>query len=95
MMRALMGFFLFDFKSFDFDTLVCEWFGHAWAALLVMAVAGSVSAQSVDDFTLIDANSDLAIAGFDPMPNASVIHLNLTPQINIRANTSGALGSVV
>lgn len=51
----------------------------------------------VRDFTLINALTDLPIAGFDPIPNGAVIDINELPtnQINIRANVNtNTVGSV-
>ncbi len=55
----------------------------------------AAAAQTVDDFTLINAASDQPMPGFDPIPDPSVINLDSTPQINIEANVSGSVGSVV
>ena len=53
--------------------------------------------QSVASFTLIDADTDQPIAGFDPIASGATINLATLPsrQLNIRANTSPAtVGSV-
>lgn len=57
----------------------------------------TTSSISVQTFTLIDANTDQAIAGFDPLPNNAILDLATLPtrNLNIRANTSPAsVGSV-
>ena len=51
---------------------------------------------AVLSFTLIDADTDQPIAGFDPIPANAVIDISVYgTQFNIRANTEGAIGSVV
>ena len=43
----------------------------------------------VANFTLINADTDSAVPGFDPIPNGAVLdRLNLPPNLNIRANIS-------
>lgn len=54
-------------------------------------------AQSVASFTLINAETDQPIAGYDPIPSGANINLFTLPtrNVNIRANTSPAtVGSV-
>jgi len=53
--------------------------------------------MAVTGVTLMNAESDLPIAGFDPMPAWTVLNLAALPtrQLNVRANTTpGTLGSV-
>ena len=70
------------------------------AALTALAFgvrAFADTAPVVDSLTLIDADSDAPIAGFDPIRNHSVINLSLLPSrnLNIRANTTPpTVGSV-
>jgi hypothetical protein len=55
------------------------------------------SSQSVTTFTLINADTDQPIAGYDPLPSGAVLNLTTLPtrNLNIRANTSPAtVGSV-
>ena len=55
------------------------------------------SGQSVASFTLIDADNDVPIAGYDPIPDAATLNLATLPtrNLNIRANTNpAAVGSV-
>lgn len=57
----------------------------------------SIETQEVTSFTLIDADSDQPIAGFDPLPEGAVLNLATLPtqNLNLRANTSPAtVGSV-
>ncbi|MBO9702608.1 MAG: DUF5060 domain-containing protein [Sporocytophaga sp.] len=43
----------------------------------------------LQSFTLINANTELPVSGFDPIPNNSIINRNVTgSNLNIRANTS-------
>jgi len=66
------------------------------AALLgCLLPALSAQAQSVNDFTLVNALTDQAVGDFDPLFNGAKINLSKLPQINIVANGSGAIGSVV
>lgn len=50
----------------------------------------------LQSFTLINANTELPVAGFDPIPNNSIINRNVTgSNLNIRANTaSTGIGSI-
>ena len=53
--------------------------------------------QTVTSFTLIDADSDQAISGYDPIASGANLNLAVLPtrNLNIRANTSpGTVGSV-
>ncbi len=55
------------------------------------------SGQSVASYTLINADTDLPIAAYDPIPSNATIDLNTLPtrNLNVRANTSPAtVGSV-
>lgn len=59
--------------------------------------AGTATVQTLDSFTLIDADSDHPIAGFEVMPDGIVVDLGTLPtrHLNIRANTTPAtVGSV-
>lgn len=51
---------------------------------------------SVSSFTLINADTNQPIAGYDPIPNTATINLTAlnTPRINVRANVSGNTQSV-
>ncbi|MDF1505525.1 hypothetical protein, partial [Roseisolibacter sp. H3M3-2] len=54
-------------------------------------------AQAVTSFTLIDADTDQPIAGYDPIANGASLNLNALPtrNLNVRANTTPAtVGSV-
>lgn len=54
--------------------------------------------QAVTGLTLIDADTDQPVAGFDPMASGAVLNLGTLPtrNLNLRANTSPAtVGSVV
>ena len=53
--------------------------------------------QAVESFTLINADTDQPIAGFDPLPDGATLDLSELPtrKLNIRANTDPAeVGSV-
>lgn len=84
-----------------------------WLAALMALMLGACSAdttspelsesvmefqsQAVTSFTLIDADADQPIAGFDPLPEGAVLNLATLPtrNLNIRANTSPqTVGSV-
>ncbi|MGB0717366.1 MAG: PKD domain-containing protein, partial [Phycisphaerae bacterium] len=59
--------------------------------------AGQTDALTVSSFTLIDADADEPIPGFDPIPDNAVIALSTLPttQLNVRANTNPqVVGSV-
>ncbi len=61
--------------------------GAAWLLLL--------NRPGVKDFTLIDPETDQPIAGYNPIPDGSVLNLKRLPQhLNIRANVAGAFESV-
>ena len=56
-----------------------------------------VSGQAVTSLTLFNADTDLPIAGYDPLPSGAVLNLATLPtkNLNIRANTNPAtVGSV-
>ncbi|MEO5727077.1 MAG: hypothetical protein ABI134_20230 [Byssovorax sp.] len=59
---------------------------------------GSVSAglSSVTGLSLINADNDQPIAGFDPIASNATVSLSALPtsNLNIRANLTGAVGSV-
>jgi hypothetical protein len=61
------------------------------ATFATATVSGSVSS-----FTLINADTDTPISGFDPMPAGATLNLATLPtrNLSIRANTSGTIGSV-
>ncbi|MBC8084124.1 MAG: PQQ-dependent sugar dehydrogenase [Hymenobacter sp.] len=55
------------------------------------------SAQAVSSFTLFNADTDLPIAGYDPLPGGAALNLATLPtrNLNIRANTNPAtVGSI-
>ncbi len=57
----------------------------------------TASAQAVVSFTLFNADTDLPIAGYDPLPSGATLNLATLPtrNLNIRANTNPAtVGSV-
>ena len=65
-------------------------------AFLSIAVSGAAQ-QSVTSLTLINADTDLSMTGFDPLVNGAVIDLATVPSqnMNIRANTlPNPVGSV-
>lgn len=63
----------------------------------IMAAVEPGTDQEVVSFTLINADTDRPIAGFDPLPQSAVLNLATLPtrRLNIRANTDPAtVGSV-
>jgi glucose/arabinose dehydrogenase len=59
--------------------------------------AVTAPAQAVTSLTLFNADTDLPIAGYDPLPNGATLNLATLPtrNLNIRANTNPAtVGSV-
>lgn len=64
--------------------------------LLCVMAAGCLSAADVSSFTLINADSDLPVAGYDPIPSGVVLMLSALPtsNLNLRANVNGSVGSV-
>ena len=70
--------------------------------LLVLAACGrqapqeeSLITQATATLTLINADTDSPITGFDPIPNGAVLNLQTLPtqNLNVRANV-GSVGSV-
>ncbi|MFC4455840.1 hypothetical protein [Deinococcus sonorensis] len=50
---------------------------------------------AVTSLTLMDADTDRPVAGFDPIPAGATLRLSALPRhLNLRANTSGAVRSV-
>jgi hypothetical protein len=70
------------------------------AALSILVTAGgspAEAAQAVTSLTLLNADTDQPIAGYDPMPSGATLNLATLPttNLNIRANTSPiTVGSV-
>jgi len=66
-----------------------------WAVLV--KVEGAPSTLKVDSFTLIDADSDQPVVGFDPLADGATVNLAVLPtkSLNVRANVSAGTGSVV
>jgi endoglucanase len=65
--------------------------------LVALSVAlGQGNVGTVKHLTLVDADRDEAIAGFDPMKNGATLNLNKlpTPLLSIEAVTEGTVGSV-
>ncbi|MBC8163707.1 MAG: hypothetical protein H7Z42_21070 [Roseiflexaceae bacterium] len=57
----------------------------------------TVQSQTVESFTLINADTDQPVVGFDPLPDGTTLNLATLPtrNLNIRANTGlAAVGSV-
>ncbi len=65
-------------------------------SLLPSLAAGQNYQAAVVSFSLINADKDQPIAGFDPLTNGATLNLALLPtrNLNIRANTSGTVASV-
>lgn len=63
---------------------------------LLLAGLGALQAADVTSLTLINAANDTPIAGYDPIPAGASLDLATLPttQLNVRANVSGAVGSV-
>ncbi len=77
------------------------WVAISVAALIAAMAPGRLAVaqttQSVTNFTLINADTDLPVAGFNPIPSGATINLTLLPtsNLNIRANTTpSTVGSV-
>jgi hypothetical protein len=53
-------------------------------------------AGAVESFTLIDAETDKPVPGFDPIPDGAVLRLGKLPsrRLNIRANATPGVGSI-
>jgi hypothetical protein len=69
----------------------------AYCIVLLHALDVAAQTPAVNSLTLINANTDLPVAGFDPIPNGATIDLASLPTVNlnIRANTTPAsTGSV-
>ena len=50
---------------------------------------------AVSSLTLINADTDRPVPGFDPIPAGAVLRLSALPRhLNVRANTAGGVGSV-
>jgi hypothetical protein len=64
--------------------------------LMSALVAGLLPAADVTSFTLIDADSDQPVAGYDPVPAGAQLDLATlpVPRLNLRANLTGGVGSV-
>ena len=71
------------------------------SALLFLSACGrnsdaTISTAAVTSFTLIDASTDEAIAGYDPFTDGAVLNLNELPDdLSIRANATGVTESVI
>jgi Divergent InlB B-repeat domain len=75
----------------------CTLTGNAPVTVTATFATRSSTGASVQSFTLINADTDRPIAGFDPLPDGATLNLNTLPtrRLNIRANTSPAtVGSV-
>ncbi len=67
------------------------------ACCSVLLYPAKAAAQTVNSLTLLNADTDVPIAGFDPIPNGATIDLSALPTVNlnIRANTTpSTTGSV-
>lgn len=64
--------------------------------LLCALAAGLLPAADVVSLTLINADTDQAVAGYDPIPAGASLNLASLPttRLNLRANLDGAVGSV-
>ena len=64
---------------------------------LLLVAAAPAAAADVTSFTLIDADADVPIPGHDPLLDSAVLDLTALPtrNLNVRADLSGAAGSVV
>nr|WP_184030278.1 hypothetical protein [Deinococcus budaensis] len=73
--------------------------GAAGAGVLVnftvVRSAQQAPAIAVNSLTLIDADTDRPVPGFDPIPAGARLRLSALPRhLNVRANVSGGVGSV-
>jgi hypothetical protein len=76
--------------------------GKDWAVRVTLTSgggggSGGGTAQEVSSLTLIDADTDQPVAGFDAMESGAVLNLGLLPtrNLNVRANTTpSVVGSV-
>ena len=68
--------------------------GGAAAVATLIALSGSPvsAAQAVNSVTLINADTNQPIAGYDPLPNGATLDLSTLPtdNLNIRANCAFA-----
>ncbi|HYG78185.1 MAG TPA: DUF5060 domain-containing protein [Planctomycetota bacterium] len=67
------------------------------AATTVTATYKTATAQAVSSFTLINADTDVAVPGYDPLNNGATLNLATLPtrNLSVRANTNPAtVGSV-
>lgn len=63
--------------------------------LFLLLGSGVCLADAVTSFSLINADTDVPVSAFDPLPNGATLNLATLPQITVRANTSPAtVGSV-
>ena len=62
----------------------------------VTVTVNTSSGPAVVSITLINADTDQPVAGFDPLPNGSTLNLATLPtrNLNLRANVTGTVGSV-
>ncbi|MEO1086194.1 MAG: DUF5060 domain-containing protein, partial [Acidobacteriota bacterium] len=64
-------------------------------ALTVAFAISPARAADVTSFTLIDAGADQPVAAHDPLVDGAVLDLSTLPtELSVRANVSGAVGSV-
>ena len=66
-------------------------------SVFAIAAPAKAETQSVVSFTLINADTDSPIPGYDPLPNGATLNLATLPtrRLNIRANTApSTVGSV-
>lgn len=71
--------------------------GAAGAGVLVnfTVVRPAAQAPAVTSLTLIDADTDRPVPGFDPIPAGARLRLSALPRhLNVRANVSAGVGSV-
>ncbi len=67
----------------------------AGAAVAFTVVRSEKAAVAVTGFTLINADNDQPMPGYDPIPAGAVLRLSALPrQLNIRANVTPGVGSV-
>jgi hypothetical protein len=72
-------------------------FLRAFVLVFFAAFTTAYAQTAVDSFTLINADSDQPVAGYDPIPDGAVLNYATLPtlNLNIRANTTPAVvGSV-
>ena len=70
--------------------------GTATATRTPTATSTPLPGPQVTSFTLINADTDQPVPGYDPIPNNATINLTTlgVPRINVRANVSGPVVSV-